>query len=228
MATAFPFTALPTELQLQIIQTIPRPFLNIAASETPETPTTPAAPFRRALLPTQTQSAQQALQTLSNLCLVSRHLYTLTIPLLYEEFSLGYNDPTSDHFQPQSGQRIFAFARTILSNPNLAALVKGAFIHPQLLYRIPPELNPTFSSLLAGALIDGMELHDKPHEIVIVAHMPNLERLVCAGPGWEDTIATVRPLAWKKLKSVEVVEGYGRRETVLQRLAAQLWGRKLY
>ncbi|KAK0645405.1 hypothetical protein B0T16DRAFT_139679 [Cercophora newfieldiana] len=203
MMKPFPFTKLPTELMLQVVTAVPCRFLDevqtlgagSASVPPPNSIPTPAA-------------AAQALQTLFNLCLVSRLAYDITLPTLYHEFSLGYSDIAGEHFQPRIGLRLAAFARTLIARRDLAAMVKRAFLHPKLFGLIDDEKKSEICSQAKKILNN--EVFDNQHvDILILALMPNLERLVFAGCSWAPVPTAVRNVAWKHLKSLELVPYYG-------------------
>jgi len=192
-----PNMKVPVELLHEIIELVARPHLN-------EIPNPHAGSIPRTTYhPTQSDSAQ-ALQTLFNLCLTSHLLYEITLPILYREFALGYNDIPGDSFQPQIGQRMTAFARTLLMRRDLACLVKRAFLHPRLVGRMGAENIKMISALTRKRLSNDVLLlfGDQPPavEMLIFALMPNLERLVFAGLySWVNLPLAVREVAWKRL-----------------------------
>lgn len=187
----------PGEIMYEIIEHIARPHLDQTAD--------PGSPRRTH--PPQSDAAQ-ALQMLFNLCLTSRLLYDMTLPVLYREFALGYNDIPGNIFQPQMGQRMVAFARTLLIRRDLAGLVKHAFLHPKLVAQMGSE-NMSMISALAKKCLKNAVFNDQPIEILIFALMPNLERLVFAGRSLVLVPIAVREVAWKHLKGPEQTEAYG-------------------
>ena len=65
--------------------------------------------------------------------MASPRLWRIVTPLLYSEFAIGYGDNRGEDFYKDGkrpGKLLMAFARTVLENRSLAALVKRAFIHP--------------------------------------------------------------------------------------------------
>lgn len=191
-----PFTTLPTEILQQIVQNVARPLLDQTPSPSSPSPTYPTP-----------ASAYTALQTLFNLSLTSRLFYDLTLPLLYHEFSLGYKDIPGSHLPPQAGQRLVAFARTLLFRRDLAALVKRAFLHPKLVEQMGAENRKMISTIAKKKLKDEV-FEDQGIEVLVFALMPNLERLVFAAQGWAPVPLAVR-VAWEGLKGPEVVGEYG-------------------
>lgn len=186
-----PNMKVPVELLYEIVEHVARPHLD----DIPGSGSTPS-------------DDAQALQTLFNLCLTSRLLYDITLPVLYREFALGYNDIPSDHFQPQIGQRMTAFVRTLLIRRDLAGLVKRAFLHPGLVERMGPENRKMISALAKKCLKNDL-LNEQPIEILILALMPNLERLVFAGFLWAGIPLAMRAATWKLLKWSEETADYG-------------------
>lgn len=215
--TPFPFMTLPTELQNEIIEAVACRFLDplksepsVQVSNSDPSSFSPPFPPSPTSHPSPTEAAQ-SLQTLFNLSLTSRHLYTLTLPVLYREFSLGYNDYTGDNFPPDIGHRMSRFCETLLTRRHLAALVKSAFLHPKLFEHLGDEC-VTFYSELARKALGNDEVFDKEGrgiDILMLALMPNLERIVFAGCTWVPVPSEVRVVAWRNLKSLEIVEDYG-------------------
>jgi len=192
----------PVEIMHEIVEHVARPLLDGDTNN-------PGSPPRTLL--TQSDAAQ-ALQTLFNLCLVSHMLYDITLPVLYREFALGYNDTSGIFLQPQMGQRMVAFSRTLLLRRDLAGLVKRAFLHPKLVEQMGWE-NKKMISALAKKKLNNAVFDDQPIETLIYALMPNLERLVFAGQSWVMVPIAVREVAWKHLKGPEQTDEYGWRFT---------------
>ncbi|KAI9035003.1 uncharacterized protein KD926_004830 [Aspergillus affinis] len=71
-------------------------------------------------------------QTLSTLCLVSKHMRHVVEPILYREFMPGYGGSWRSTLYTWEG-RLTSFMRTIAERQDLAALVKQLYIHPYLL-----------------------------------------------------------------------------------------------
>ncbi|KAL4902924.1 hypothetical protein BDW74DRAFT_180223 [Aspergillus multicolor] len=72
------------------------------------------------------------LQPLLRFCLISKCMYNVIQPLLYQEFMLGYGDSwRSDQYT--WGGRLVSYIRTVALRRDLAALVKRICIHPFLL-----------------------------------------------------------------------------------------------
>jgi hypothetical protein len=72
------------------------------------------------------------------MCLVSRRLTLIAQPILHHEFIPGYGCAwRSSHFSWAG--RLASFLRTIAARPDLAALVKRIFIHPDLRRAVSEE-----------------------------------------------------------------------------------------
>ncbi|KAK0622627.1 hypothetical protein B0T14DRAFT_514167 [Immersiella caudata] len=222
---AAPSMRIPPEIIIEIIEYIARPHLQQLELQNTNPPsqntsvtTPPTITSTATINTTQTQAQAQAvslaLQTLLNLTLTSQPLQTLTLPILYRHFALGYNDPSGINLPPHGGQRLVSFTRTLLLNPALAALVKRAFFHPKLVSQMGSENMIMISAIAKRRLkkLHGGEsvvFDDQPIETLMYALMPNLERLVFAGRRYVLVPGKVREVAWKGLKGVEQAEEYG-------------------
>ncbi|KAK0652355.1 hypothetical protein B0T16DRAFT_454731 [Cercophora newfieldiana] len=221
----------PTEIMQKIVQHVAHPIIpdQQTAAEDVRDPSSTSPPTYPIITTTQFDTAAaQALQTLFNLCLVSHALYDITLPILYREFALGYDDIHGSCFPRQMGQRMVAFARTLLTRRDLAGLVKRAFLHPGLVGQMGWENRKMVSELAkrklkaegggwgggggGGEVFDGL-----PIEGLMYALMPNLERLVFAGrEGALASLVALREVAWENLERVEQTETYGESFTELE------------
>lgn len=126
--------------------------------------------------------------TLYSMCLVSKRLQPVAQSVLYHEFVPGYGDPQHLH-RISWGRRLSPFVRTIAARPDLAAVVKRAFVHFYVLRPVTEKeaqatldevIGPTASEYLAlfqskrrrRCNIPGLQLLG-----VLLALTPNLERL---------------------------------------------------
>ena len=170
-----------------------------------------------------TKANTLALQTLANLCLTSRPLREITLPFLYQELSLGYGDVKGEHFSPpRAGQRLASFLRTVIRNREIARFVKRAFLHPKIVEGMGDDERDSVARLAREFLRSGdgsMKGERKPYgevfrdqrfEVVVLALMPRLERIVFAGYGYVPIPGEVmRSGVWERLKTVEIVTEYG-------------------
>ncbi|KAG7292614.1 hypothetical protein NEMBOFW57_002649 [Staphylotrichum longicolle] len=131
--------------------------------------------------------------TLYSMCLVSKRLQPVAQSVLYHEFVPGYGDPQHLH-RISWGRRLSPFVRTIAARPDLAAVVKRAFVHFYVLRPVTekeaqatldevigptaPEPYPTDAQLTVGGE-DHDTYHFQPSEAIrhLRLHKTTLESL---------------------------------------------------
>lgn len=132
--------------------------------------------------------ADQALKTLYNICLVSRCFREFGQRVLYQEFSLSYDifiKMTINKEETWWPGRLASFINTLVARPDLAALVKRAFIHIRLL--VPEELEASMEQAERALGIPQCRRQDPWTRLLylIFGLMPNLEHMVlqpyCSG-----------------------------------------------
>ncbi|KAK4446593.1 hypothetical protein QBC34DRAFT_411528 [Podospora aff. communis PSN243] len=171
--------------------------------------------------------AAQARRNLCALCLVCRNLRGVAQRVLYEEVSLGLGQMPLDSQKPG---RLPSLVATLVARPDLAALVKRAFINPDVVDSESPEDILKLACDVCRALGIACPMRrmrfgseslpyvdtviplslERAHVVpLVLSLMPNLEHIIYHPlPGaWPYWMPYAKACRFPRLKTFEVVDG---------------------